>query len=149
MSSRQLITADVGVDTAIMAGGDVANSAVIDFPVSGYGIGKVVSLVIVSPDAVTAANLAGVLWLFDATVTPAAANAAHSISDADAKLLIGCIPVVAGDCNLSALNTTATVRLAAPLPFDLGAGSSIFGIYVVGATPTFAGGSVRFILGVA
>lgn len=149
MSSRQIITATVAVDTSVMAASDVANSAVIEFPVSGYGIGKIVSLVIVDPDHNTAANLAGTLWLFSATVTPAAANAAHSISDAHALLSIGWIPVASTACLLSALNTVASVRLDPPLPFDLGAGTSLFGIYVVDATPTFAGGSITMKLGVA
>jgi hypothetical protein len=149
MSSRQVVTVDAAVDTAIMAAGDVAASAVIPFPVSGSGVGAVTSLTLIDPDHNTAANLAGTLWLFKATVTPAAANAAHSISDADALKCIGFIPVAAGDVVLSALNSVACVRLAAWLPFEIGTGASIYGIFVVAATPTFAGGTLRFLLGIA
>jgi hypothetical protein len=59
MSSTQLVTVDVAVDTSALAAGDVANSAVIPFPIDGSGVGKIVSLTIVDPDHNTAANLAG------------------------------------------------------------------------------------------
>ena len=146
MSARQVVKLDSAVEASALDAGDVANNAIMTFPVSGYGIGKIVQLVIVDPDHNTAANLAGNLWLFDRSVTIAAADAAHSISDADALFCIGVIPVVAGDCVLNAANTVATVRLTAPLYFDLGASTSIFGVYVVAATPTFGGATLRFAL---
>lgn len=88
MSAPQLITVDVSVETTALDAGDVANAAVIPFPVSGHTVGVVRSLVIVDPDHNTAANIAGNLWLFDDTVTPATKDTAHSISDADAT---GCL----------------------------------------------------------
>ncbi len=148
MSSRQLITATFAVETSALDAGDVVANAVIEFPVSGYGVGKIMQLTVIDPDHNSAANLAGNLWLFKSTVTPAAADAAHSISDADAAKCIGVIPIASGDVQLSALNSVATVRLNPPLLFDLGAGTSIFAIYVITATPTFAGGSLTMILGV-
>jgi|GEM_PF-4033912 len=149
MSSRQLITATFAVETTALDAGDTVANAVIEFPVSGYGVGKILSLEIIDPDHNSAANLAGTLWLFKSTVTPAAADAAHSISDADAAKCIGFIPIASGDVVLSALNSVAYVRLTAPVLFDLGAGTSLFAIYVCTATPTFAGGSLTMILGVS
>lgn len=148
MSSRQLITATFAVEASALDAGDVANVAIIDFPVSGYGVGKVMSLTVIDPDHNTAANIAGTLWLFKSSVTQAAADAAHSISDADALKSIGFIQIASTDVLLTALNSIAHVRLTAPLLFDLGAGTSIYGIYVVTATPTFAGASLTMILGV-
>lgn len=146
----------VTVDTSIYAAGDSLSTAAIDFQVQAMK-GLIRSVTIVDPDHNTAANLAGNLWLFAGAVTPAAANAAHDITDAHAAKCIGIIPVVAGDAQLSASNTVASAKLAQPLPYsleELPSGASvaahemhIYGIYVVGATPTFAGASVRFKLG--
>jgi hypothetical protein len=149
MSSRQIINVDSTVETTALDAGDVANAAIMEFAVSGYGIGKVVGLTIVDPDHNTAANLAGKLWLFTSSVTIAAKDAAHSVSDADMLKCIGWVTVAAGNCLLTAANTMASVQLSAPLPFDLGASTSLFGVYVVDATPTFAGGTLRFSLAIA
>jgi len=148
MSALQNVTVDVTVDTAALAANDVANAAVIPFPIGGHGVGKVMSLTLIDPDHNTAANLAATLWLFKASVTPAAANATHSISDGDAALCVGTLPIVAGDVALSALNSVASVRLAAPLPFTVGTNGSLYGILVMAAAPTFAGGTVRIVLGI-
>ena len=148
MSAPQLITVDVPVETTALDAGDVAMTSVIPFPVSGHTVGVIRSLVIIDPDHNSAANIAGALWMFKDTVTPAAKDAAHSISDADANKCIGVIPIASGDVLLSALNSVATVRLNPGLPFDL-VGTSLYGIYVVTATPTFAGGTIRMVLGVA
>lgn len=153
MAAPQLVTATVTVETSALDAGDVANAAIIPFVIStaqnGYSGGKIMSLLIIDPDHNTAANIAGTLWLFKASVTQAAADAAHSVSDGDMLNLIGMIPIASGDVLLTAANSAACVRLAAPLPFDLAGGTTIYGIYVVTATPTFAGGSLTFVLGIA
>ena len=147
----EIISVTAAVEATALDAGDVANNAILQFPVSTsrkYGAGKILSLVIIDPDHNTAANLAGTLWLFKASVTQAAADAAHSVSDADMLHLIGMIPIATADSILTAANTAACVRLSAPLPFDLAGGKVIYGIYVVTATPTFAGASLTFKLGI-
>jgi hypothetical protein len=148
MSASQLIPVTVTVDTAILGAGDTASDGVITFPVSGHTVGVIRSLVIVDSDHNTAANIAGTVWFFNDSVTPATKNTAHSISDADALKSIGWIAIASTDVLLTALNSVATLRLTAPLPFDL-VGEAIYGIYVVTATPTFTSGSVKMVLGVA
>ena len=125
------------LDTAIYASGDSLHTTVMSFAsavrISG-GSGRVRKLVVVDKAAQSAA---GELWLFSATVTPAAANAAHSISDADAALCVGVIPF--GTYYASALNS---VSVASPdLPITCAA-TTLFGIAVTRGTPTYAADSL-------
>lgn len=126
------------LDTAAYATGDSLHTAVMEFAnaarVSG-GSGIIEKLVIVDAAVQSAA---GELWLFSATVTPAAANAAHSISDADAALCIGVIPF--GPYYASALNSVSVAK-GLNLAFKV-AGTSLFGILVTRGTPTYAAGSL-------
>lgn len=146
------ISIDAAVETTALDAGDVVNNAILNFPLTAdpeFGnSGKIVSLLIVDPDHNTAANLAGRLFLFSSTVTQAAADAANAFSDADMLKAIGHITIAAADVELNANNSLVSVRLSAPIPFNLGSGTSIFGTYAVTATPTFAGGTLRFVLGV-
>lgn len=147
MTLRKIINS-VAVDTGIMASGDTVANAIIEFKnVTNTGAlsGRIKELTIVDPNASTGANLAGELWLFTSTVTPAAANAPHSISDADANLLEAVIPIVAANVYASALNSVAIVQ-ALDIPFNIAAGTSLFGIWVTRATPTFTIGTVQVTL---
>ena len=126
-----VVSATPTLDTLIYAAGDSLHTAVLSFAnavrVSG-GTGRIRKLVVVDQDLQSAA---GELWLFSATVTPAAANAAHSISDADAALCVGVIPF--GTYYASALNS---ISVASPdLPISCAA-TTLFGILVTRGTPT-------------
>lgn len=120
------------LDTSAYASGDSLHTTVLTFAnavgVSG-GSGVVDKLVISDHDVQSAA---GELWLFNATVTPATANAAHSISDADADKCIGVIPF--GTYYASALNSISVARPGLPIKC---AATSLFGILVTRGTPTY------------
>ncbi len=80
------------------------------------------------------------LWLFDRTVTPAADDAAHSISDADANYCVGVIPITSYAA--SALNSTGTAT-GANIAFTARDGStSLFGLLVTRGAPTYAAGGI-------
>lgn len=127
-----VVSATPTLDTVIYASGDSLHTAVLEFAsavrVSG-GSGVVDKLVVVDKDLQSAA---GELWLFSASVTPAAANAAHSISDADADLCVGVIPF--GPYYASALNSVSVAK-DVRLPFTVAA-TTLFGILVTRGTPT-------------
>lgn len=128
-----VVSATPTLDTAIYASGDSLHTAVLSFAnavrVSG-GSGVVDKLIVVDKDLQSAA---GELWLFSASVTPAAANAAHSISGADAALCVGVIPF--GTYYASALNAVSVAK-DVRLPFVVAA-TSLFGILVTRGTPTY------------
>lgn len=133
MAPRVVVTATPTLDTLIYASGDCLHTSVLSFAnavrVSG-GSGWVDKLSIVDKDLQSAA---GELWLFSASVTPAAANAPHSISDADAALCVGVISF--GTYFASALNSVSVAK-DVRLPFTVAA-TSLFGILVTRATPTY------------
>lgn len=128
-----VVSATPTLDTLIYASGDSLHTAVLSFAnavrVSG-GSGVVDKLIVVDKDLQSAA---GELWLFSASVTPAAANAAHSISDADAALCVGVIPF--GTYYASALNSVSVAK-DIRLPFTVAA-TTLFGIAVTRGTPTY------------
>jgi hypothetical protein len=139
-----VVSASPTLDTVIYAAGDSLHTAVITFAsavrVSG-GTGRVRKVIVIDKDLQSAA---GELWLFSATVTPAAANAAHSISDADAALCIGVIPF--GTYYASALNS---VSVASPdLPINCAA-TTLFGILVTRGTPTYTAAGLTVALQIA
>jgi hypothetical protein len=82
---------------------------------------------------------ASTLYLFDRSVTPAAVNAAHSISDADRLFAIGIIefPYPSND----ALGQTSTVDSIA-VPYIANASTTIYGIAVTRSTHTVHFGAV-------
>lgn len=131
------------LDTAIYAAGDTLATAVLSFAnavrISG-GSGRVRKLVVVDRDAQSAA---GELWLFSATVAPAAANAAHSISDADAALCVGVIPF--GTYYASALNSVSVTSVDLPITC---AATTLFGILVTRGTPTHTAGGLSVTLAI-
>lgn len=127
-----VVSATPTLDTLIYASGDSLHTTVLSFAsavrVTG-GSGYVDKLVVVDNDLQSAA---GELWLFSASVTPAAANAAHSISDADAALCVGVIPF--GTYYASALNSVSVAK-DIRLPFTVAA-TTLFGLLVTRGTPT-------------
>lgn len=129
------------LDTLIYASGDTLATAVLSFAnavrISG-GSGRVRKLVVIDNDLQSAA---GELWLFSATVTPAAANAAHSISDADAALCVGVIPF--GTYYASALNSVSVASVDLPINC---AATTLFGIAVTRGTPTHTASGLTFAL---
>lgn len=133
------------LDTVIYASGDCLHTAVLSFLNAVYasgGTGTIKKLVVVDADL---QSVAGELWLFNATVTPAAANAAHSISDADAAKCVGVIPF--GPYYASALNS---VSVATPsLPFRITTGTTLFGILVTRGTPTYTAAGLQVSLFIA
>lgn len=121
------------IDTVAYASGDTIANGVIPFPnavLAAGGTAILDKLVIVDKAAIGAA---GELWLFADTVTPAAMNAPHSISDADAALCVGVVPF--GAYFASALNSVSIAKTV-DLPFTL-VGTTLYGILVTRATPTY------------
>lgn len=126
------ITVTPTLDTSAYASGDSLHTTVITFANAvGVSAGSaVVDKLVISDHDVQSA--AGELWLFNATVTPATANAAHSISDADADKCIGVIPF--GPYFASALNSISVAKPGLPIKC---AATSLFGILVTRGTPTY------------
>lgn len=124
------------LDTNIFASGDTIATAVLTFTdaVRGVGMtGTIKKLVLIDKDV---QSIAGELWLFDTAVSPAAANAAHSVSDADAAHCIAVIPF--GTYYASALNSVS-VSAALSVPFKAAAtDTNIYGILVTRGTPTYS-----------
>ena len=137
-----VVTVTPTLDTNVYASGDCLHTAVMTFAnaarVSG-GSGVIQKLVVVDADLQSAA---GELWLFSETVTPAAANAAHSISDADAALCIGVIPF--GPYYASALNSVSVAK-GVNLAYKVAA-TSLFAIAVTRGTPTQSATGLTFSL---
>jgi hypothetical protein len=131
------VPAAPSVDTAALAIADVMSTAIIEFPncaTAPGGSGYIEKLTILNRDHAAANFLACELQLFSATVTPAAANAAHVLSDADAALHIGNIPM--GLVTDMGANNSMAVAKGLNLAFVL-VGTSIFGILVARAAVTY------------
>jgi hypothetical protein len=127
-----VVTATPTLDTSAYASGDCLHTAVIEFTsaVDASLTGIIEKMVIVDK---AAQSQPIELWLFSSTVTPAAANAAHSISDADAAKCIGVIS--SGPYYASALNSVSVARnVGLPVKCDA---TSLFGILVTRGTPTY------------
>jgi hypothetical protein len=132
-----VVSATPTLDTSAYASGDCLHTTVISFAsaVGAKLTGFIEKMVIVDNEV---QSQPCELWLFSATVTPAAANAAHSISDAHAALCIGVI--ASGTYYASALNSVSVakgVNLAIKC-----AATTLYGILVTRGTPTYAVGSL-------
>ena len=97
------------------------------------GGGGVVKDVKILDDAGQDAELE--LWLFNATFTAMADNAAWAPSEADLRKLVGIITT--GDGAWFAAGTPSAARIEASQRYDL-VGTSLFGQLVTRGTPTFA-----------
>ncbi len=116
------------LDTNAYASGDCLHTAVMAFAnavTANGGSGTITKLVVIDIDGQSAP---GELWLFASTVTPAAANAAHTVSDGDAALCIGVIPFGPYYASASAANAIS-VNASVRLPIVL-TGTSLFAIAV-------------------
>lgn len=136
MAAGELITltATPTLDTSAYISGDSLHTAVIDFAgASGASRSGYVEKLVIIEKKDASNKSAGELWLFSDTVTPAAANAAHSISDADAALCVGVITF--GTYYASALNAVS-VATGVNLPY-VTLGTSLYGILVTRGTPTY------------
>lgn len=135
------VTATPTLDTSAYASGDCLHTTVITFAnaVEASLSGFIEKMVIVD-NALQSQPCE--LWLFNATVTPAAANAAHSISDADAAKCIGVI--YSGPYYASALNSVSIAR-GVGLAIKCAA-TSLFGILVSRGTGTYAADSLTISL---
>jgi hypothetical protein len=128
-----VVSATPTIDAGAYTAGDCLHTAVISFANAvGANLSGVVEKMILIDNAVQSA--ATELWLFSATVTPAAALDPHSISDAHAALCIGVI--ASGTYYASALNSVS-VTAGLHLPIKCAA-STLFGILVTRGTPTYA-----------
>ena len=98
------------------------------------GSGKVIGCTFIDGDK---QSIAGELWLFDRAPTGLPAdNAPFSISDADAKYLIGVIPFAT--YYASALNSVSVGAPSSPIVFKCAGNSkSLFGAFVTRAAPTY------------
>jgi hypothetical protein len=131
------VAATPTLDTSAYASGDCLHTTVITFAsaVDASLSGFIEKMVVVDREL---QSQPCELWLFSATVTPAAANAAHSISDADAALCIGVI--YSGPYYASALNSVSVAK-GVGLAIKCAA-TSLFGILVTRGAPTYAAGSL-------
>lgn len=142
LPSAVSVSATPTLDTSAHTSGDCLHTAVISFSgalndISGY----VEKMVVVDREV---QNQPLELWLFNGSVTPAAANAAHSISDADAAKCIGVIS--SGPYYASALNS---VSVANSVGLAIRASGGLYGILVTRGTPTYAAGSLTVTLLIA
>lgn len=80
-------------------------------------------------------SVAGELWLFASSVTCPSDSAAWSISDADAALCVGVVPI--STYYASALNSIGQA-LNLGLPFKVTTGTTLFGAWVTRGAPTYA-----------
>ena len=136
-----VVSASPTLDTSAYASGDCLHTTVITFTSAvGASLSGFVEKMVVVDNAVQSQPLE--LWLFSATVTPAAANAPHSISDAHAALCIGVI--YSGPYYASALNSVSVAK-GVGLAIKCAA-SSLFGILVTRGTPTSAADSLTVVL---
>lgn len=139
------VSATPTLDTSAYASGDSLHTAVLTFEnavrVAG-GSGYIDKMVILDKAKQSAT---GVLWLFRATVTPATANAAHSISDADAAKCVGYVQF--GPYKESALNSVSN-RVGVNHPFEVD-GTSLFGILVTEGAPTYGASDLVVTLGIS
>jgi hypothetical protein len=132
-----VVTATPTLDTSAYHTGDSLHTAIISFAnavdvsLSGW-----VEKMVVVDGALQSQPLE--LWLFSETVTPAAANAAHSITDADAAKCIGVI--YSGAYYASAANSVSVARGVA-LPIVCAA-TTLYGLLVTRGTPTYAASSL-------
>lgn len=142
------ITVTPVLDTSAYISGDSLHTAVLTFAGAARangGSGTVRGLVIVDKDV---QSKAGELWLFDTAVTPAAANAAHSISDADAAHCLGVISFGAAYF-ASALNSIASTYGELLRYNCAAADTALYGILVTRSTPTYTASGLNVSLLVA
>ena len=132
------------IDTAAYASGDTLTPVMTfaDVAIAAGGSGCIVGLTVVDAAAQSAA---AELWLFTASPTVPALNAAWSISDADAATCIGVIPF--GPYYASALNSVSCKSVT--FPFVTGATTAIYGVAVIRAAGTYAATDLKFVLRVA
>lgn len=146
-SRSAVVTVTPTLDTAAYASGDTLATAILTFASTAFnvgGTGYVESLIVIDADLQSAA---GELWLFSTSVTPAAANAAHSISDANALVCIGVIPF--GPYYASALNSVSVAK-GVGLAFKCDASlAGFYGIAVTRGTPTHTASGLTFRLTVS
>jgi hypothetical protein len=117
------------------ASGDVIGG-MLTFPnvFRDVGAGAMLHSLTISDASVQSASLE--LWLFNGTVAPAADNAAHSITDAEAATCVAIVPT--GTYYASALNSVS-VKASIGLSMVGAAATSLYGILVSRGAPTYAG----------
>jgi hypothetical protein len=128
------------LDTNAYAPGDSLHTAILTFAGMARAVGGtgVVVKLLVADQATQSAS--GELWLFDTAVTPATANAAHDITDADALHCLGVITF--GPYAASSSNSVST-RNGVAFPYKTAvADTALYGILVTRGTPTYAASSL-------
>lgn len=127
-----VVSATPTIDAGAYTAGDSLHTTVISFADAvGASLSGFVEKMIVVDNAVQSRPLE--LWLFNATVTPAAALDPHSISDADAAKCIGVI--YSGPYYASALNSVSVAK-GVGLAIACAA-TTLYGILVTRGTPTY------------
>lgn len=135
---HQVSIASAGLTTATTAytSGDVLGTQ--QTVPTGAGSGFIVgALAVDASDVIVATGIE--LWLFSASTTPAADNAAASWSDADMANLVAVVPLTV--IRDSALNTVVTTAAdMTPIPFA-STGNLYMTAITRGANAVFAGGA--------
>ena len=121
--------------TTLYTDGDVLGTAPMTFNL-GVDQGHITGAVIINATV----NVGAVdLFLYDRSVTSAANNVAHSISDADRLFSLGMISFPAMQLGQDAFGQMSCIDSLA-LPFDANASNTIYGILVTRSTHTVHSG---------
>ena len=137
-----VLSATPTLDTSAYAANDSMDTTVLSFTsatVGSGGSGHILRMTVVD------ASDQGVdmkVHFFEASVTPAAENDEHSLSDADAANYIGTISTSDGTWQDHTLNQTCTVTPAPPLPYKVDDGTTLFGVLVSEGAGTYAANAV-------
>lgn len=131
------------IDTALLASGDVITTTVIELTGVSDIAGGFVQLVRARLFDDIAQNAPLELWLFDRSVTAAAANAPHALTDADRLFCVGILSFGASDYTADANGSVAEdpgLTYEPGMVIKLRDGStSLYAMIVSRGTPTYTG----------
>jgi len=142
-AQARVVSATPTLDTSAYAAGDCLDTTVLSWTNAAAiaaGAGHILRMTVID-DADQGIDLT--VHFFEAAVTPAAENAVHALTDADAGQYIGSISTSSGTWQDHVNNQTVTITPAPPLPFKLDSGTTLYGIAVTEGAPTYAADSLE------
>jgi hypothetical protein len=137
-AAPRVLTVSPTLDTSVYASGDSMVTSVIQFTsasVDSDGTGHILSASFIDKSD---QGIDMSLMLFSGSVTPAAANAAHSLSDADAEKIVGVINTSSSTWEDHLNNRTCIVRPSPPIPYQCVGGTTLYGVLVSRGAGTYA-----------
>lgn len=132
------------LDTSAYVSGDTLSGTLLTIPVAkaNGGSGTIDKIVLIDKAVQSKATE---IWLFDVnTVTIPAANAAWSVSDADAAHCLGVLFIAAADYAASALNSVATEKALGFRVQCASADTNVYAALVTRSTPTYGASDLVF-----